>query len=124
MKTTTLTIGVVSDIYEAGRTEDGEAFTAEVYRVVAEDRDGNRWVHQSRFAGCKVIFHEEEGYNAFRDIRPQALAAAEALCAKVKAARAINLQYWSEDRPAYGSKAYEAYGQANDVAYEKAQTYD
>ena len=31
----------------------------------------------------------------------------------------INTKFWREDRPVYGSKAYQEYGQADDVAWEK-----
>ena len=110
---------IASDLYYAGRTEDGREYHAEVFYVLAEDKAGNRWSHNARFAGCKVEFDYEDGINRFFDVRPEATAAAERLLARMKAAGRINLAHWTEARPCYGSSAYEAYGQHDDIAWEK-----
>lgn len=118
-----LTFAVVSDLYLAGRTEDGLDYTAEVYFVQAEDAQGNRWNHRARFVGCKV-HHDDEGfgYVHFEDIRDDAKAQADRLLARIHAARgAINLAHWDEARPAYGSAAYQDYGQYNDWMEEQQE---
>jgi hypothetical protein len=115
---------VASDIYLAGRTEDGENFTAEVYYVVAEDERGNRWSHFSRFAGAEAS-RDEDGFWHFADVREAARAEAERLLARVEAAGSpLNFDHWFGMAPAYGSFAYAAYGAADDLAAERAERFD
>ena len=61
----TYSFEIVSDLYQAGRTEDGDAYTAEVYYVMAEDEDGNRWQHFAAFPGCEVSVDPEDGFQVF-----------------------------------------------------------
>jgi hypothetical protein len=117
MLVTQLDLGVVPDLYSAGLTEDGEDYIAEKYYILAEDQHGNRWTHGKNFLGAKRC-EDEDGFG-YEDVREVALAAAEKLLQKIRSAGAIDLDYWHEDRPAYGSAAYCAYGQADDVAWEK-----
>jgi hypothetical protein len=113
-----LIFGVESDLYVAGRTEDGCDYTAELYFVVAEDDNGNRWRHRDTFAGCRVM-DDEEGERHFVDVRASAEASAQRLAlASERAASTIDLAEWVELRPVYGSAAYVAYGQFNDWAEE------
>lgn len=115
---------VVSDLYLAGRTEDGEDFTAEVYYVVAEDERGNRWAHVSRFAGAEAS-RDEDGFWHFADVREASVAEANRLCARIEAAGGvINHAHWSSMRPAYGSAAYVAYGRADDWQAEQRERHD
>ena len=113
-----MNFGIGSDLYVAGRDEDGREFHAELFYLVAEDNSGNRWAHASTFPGCMVEdWNDEDGGSgrAFNDIRPQAQADAQALLARIQAAGGqINLDHWREMRPAYGSAAYIDYGQFDD----------
>tara|TARA_R110000868_G_scaffold278108_1_gene537916 strand:- start:52 stop:441 length:390 start_codon:yes stop_codon:yes gene_type:complete len=119
LKTADLDVCVVDDAYCAGVTEDGENFIATVYRVVAEDATGARWVHEASFRGTKRVV-DEDGIDHFPDLRAAALAAAERLCARVTAAATINLDHWRSTRPCYGSAAYVSEGQeAVDVHFER-----
>lgn len=113
---------VASDLYVAGRTEDGRDYTAEIYMVIAEDQRGNRWVHRDMFQGCEAG-HDDEGWPYFADIRGTAQAAAETLRARIVAAGgAVDLgQYWTATRPAYGSRAYIEYGQYDDWIEEQEE---
>jgi hypothetical protein len=112
-KATNLTFEICSDLYVAGRTEDGFDYTAEVYFITATNARGDRWRHGTAFPGCNVE-KDEEGYNHFGDIREQAHAQAQALMNRMIARGTINLEHWREDRPVYGSNAYVAYGQYDD----------
>ena len=114
----TYDIEVTADLYDAGKDEDGRPFYAEVYYVVAEDDDGNRLRHNVSFPGALRM--EGHDFVAFHDVRKEALAKAERLAARVRAACLLDTQHWSETEPAYGSKAYLAYGQADQVARERA----
>lgn len=98
---------ITSDLYQAGRQEDGVPFIAEVYFVQAEFADGRRLDHQARFPGCKVE-HDEEGCPHFADTRDDAqLAAGRLLDRILQAEGAMNPAYWREGRPVYGSAAYD-----------------
>lgn len=115
---------VVSDLYLAGRTEDGEDFTAEVYYVVAEDERGNRWAHVSRFAGAEAS-RDEDGYWHFADVREASVAEANRLCARIEAAGSpLNFDHWFGMSPAYGSAAYMAHGAADEVQAERRERFD
>jgi hypothetical protein len=104
-----LEVGVCSDLYVAGRTEDGEQYTAEVYRVAVGFANGEVYVHRVSFPGCEVE-KDEEGIQHFGDIRVQALAKAERLKARVENAlasgKALDMSNWVYHRAIYGSRAY------------------
>ena len=116
------TVEVGSDVYIAGRDEDGYDFTAETYHVSVTNTYGDRLRHRTTFKGA--VAHETEyGVGqAFEDVRPQALAQATRLADRVRAAlaagQALNPALWQQDRPVYGSDAYVAYGQDEDNAWE------
>jgi len=116
--TKTLDLGIVSDIYSAGFTTDGDEFIAERYFICAEDKDGNRYAIGG-FNGAKKVYDDEDGEVFFKDIREEAKALADRLLVRIQEAGVINTEFWREDRPVYGSKAYQQYGQADDVAWEK-----
>lgn len=116
-----LTFDVNSDLYVAGRTEDGFDFTAEVYFVTATDARGNRWRHGTVFPGCRVA-RDDEGYDHFADIREGAMAEAKRLVSRIEAAGGkINPQHWREDCPVYGSAAYIEYGAQDDWMEEQRE---
>lgn len=120
MLTNTLEIGIGSNLYQAGYTEDGHPFTAECYFIVATDVDGNRWTHTHTFAGARTEC-DEEGMDHHIDVREEAMGRAEALLARIAAADEINIDRWVTADPAYGSRAYQDYGQFDQVARERAQ---
>lgn len=109
-----MNITVSSELYDAGRTEDGQVYAAERYLVWAEDIDGTRYEHRSAFNGCRVSVCEEDGYNCFEDIREEAKELAEKLAERVRdhlaADGALNMAYWHEIDPAYGSASYISQG--------------
>lgn len=110
---------VVSDLVKFGITEDGEDYIGESYHVVAQDDAGNRWAHDYAFTGVKV--HNGEDYRYFEDTRIEAESSALALMERIKASGITSLEdrdHWHPDRPAYGSKAYQAYGQRDDYMEE------
>jgi hypothetical protein len=115
-----LFFSVDADLYVAGRTEDGEDYTAEMFFVTAEDENGNRWRHRDTFAGCRVV-HDDEGYPHFVDVRAAAQTSAEEVKLRYERATRFDLENWHEARPAYGSTAYLVYGQFNDWAEEQAE---
>ena len=116
--TKTLDLEIASDIYSAGFTTDGDEFIAERYFICAEDKDGNRYT-LGDFNGAKKVFDDEEGEVHFQDTRETAKASANRLLVRIQEAGVINTEFWREDRPVYRSKAYQEYGQADDVAWEK-----
>ena len=116
IETKNLEIDVVSDLYSAGFTIDGDEYVAERYFIVAQDSAGNRW-SLGCFCGAEKVLQEGEAF--FKDIREEARASADRLLARINDKGVIDTQFWREDRPVYGSKAYVQYGQAEDVAYEK-----
>lgn len=103
---------VTSDLYVAGRTEDGEDYTAEVYLVVVGFADGTRWAHKHTFPGCKVEEYDdgEQWGTCFNDIRASAKMEADHLCFRVeqavKAGKALDDSCWYDYYPEYGSSAY------------------
>ena len=100
-----LSFSVESSLYEAGITEDGERFIAEMYYVVATDRDGSRYIHTHAYKGARV--YETDDAIGFEDVRQQAEAAVNKLLNKiVRSGGRIDLGVWAVDRPAYGSAAY------------------
>jgi hypothetical protein len=105
-------VSVCSDLYVAGRTEDGEMYTAEGYLVCAEFADGSVYAHSERFKGCKIEewADEDDHGTAFVDIREEQKAKAEKLAARVNqcvaTGRKLDPQFWTFHRTVYGSSAY------------------
>lgn len=120
-------ITVFEDVANFGPTEDGAPYTAPVYCVMAQDAKGNRWVHELTFPGCKRYATTVEGelFVRFEDRRQIAQARATELASRVRKALAaggqINLDYWVETFPAYGS---EAFSNEEMIAWEKEREYD
>ena len=113
-------VSIVSDLYHAGYTEDGESFVAERFFVQVTVPRGDRYRHRLHWNGCEAEY-DEEGYPHFGDIRSEARQSAQRLIDAIYVKGAIDLEFWHQDRPAYGSLAYQDYGQADDLAWEKAQ---
>jgi hypothetical protein len=115
-----LEFAVVSFLKHFGYTEDGESFVGEVYQVLAEDSNGNRWAHYHTFPGVLVLTHPEEGFNIFEDRRKPAKSAADALLAKIVASGLDTVEgraKWVAAEPRYGSKAFQEYGDIYDAIF-------
>lgn len=107
-----LEIGVASDLFNYGMTEDGEAFIAERYYIEAEAPNGQRWIHTARFDAAKRIEGGEDcdGMVYFQDLREEASSKAEALALRIRlftfVGGKLNPMHWTETDPRYGSNAY------------------
>lgn len=118
---------VQADLFQAGYSDDGAPYTAEVFFVMAEDARGNRWSHAARFPACVAEHYNDEGGSgtAFHNVKADAEARVERLRARIEAAvyggAALDLTYWNEERPCYGSAAYQAYGQYDDWCAERLE---
>lgn len=78
--------------------------------VIAEDADGNR---RSFFVGAARWEQE---------VLPEAEKMAAALNVRMaKGKMPVAFDTWQHHRPCYGSKAYEQYGAADDMAWEREQ---
>jgi len=103
-----------SDLYVAGITEDGEDYTAEVYCVIAELRNGERFAYPESFLGCTAGYDPDFG-PTFEDVREEAKAKCQAIIDSNP-----SLEGWETLQPAYGSQAY-----ASDPQWEDAlRAYD
>ena len=111
---TTYTATAISDVYNAGRSCDGHPFIAEAFYVIMSNDRGTRFRHTATFKGAELVVCEETGEANFADLRQEARAKAERLADRVNAALAsgkgIDLAYWREIDPAYGSEEYVAQG--------------
>lgn len=99
-----------SELYRAGRTEDGEEFIAERFFVSVTFADGSRYAHGLMLAGAECHVDPEEGIVYFEDIRPAARAKLERLIARIQAVGTIDLAHWDEITPVYGSAQWEGQG--------------
>lgn len=116
-------VGVRGDLYEGAVNEDGERPTEEVFYVLLEDADGNRW----RSARCWTT--EAHWQQTWVDGVLHVAAAELALCharvvEKVLAEGKVDPRIstkWRLTDPMYGSLAYEQYGQANEVRREREE---
>jgi hypothetical protein len=107
----TFTAEVVADIYNAGRTEDGEIFTADRYFVSVSNDYGLRFRHNVFFNSVeRQVVSEDDNWIHFEDKREAARGRAERLAARVNNALengyVLDPAHWYEDAPVYGSDAY------------------
>lgn len=107
----TLRIAVISDLFNAGLTEDGRRYDAERYCIMAEDENGSRWVHPQYFNSTEVEYTEEDGFPYFPDMREEAQAKAEVIASEtrqfIRSGGKVDLDSWLPTDPAYGSGAYQ-----------------
>lgn len=94
------------DLYDAGTTEDGTPFTAEVYQVFIERLDGHRIALTSKTWWTAPSEVSPDGFNFFGDLREEMKAEAEAVVNRIEDKGVINLDHWEEVYPAYGSAYY------------------
>jgi hypothetical protein len=99
-------VGIRTELYKAGITEDGEEYSAEQYYIILEKADGERYAHFMSFKGCDAGF-DEDGIPYFVDTRNIAMKDAETLLNRIQAKGQVNLQYWKEIDPEYGSLAFQ-----------------
>jgi len=97
---------VASDLYCAGYTEDGSKRYAECYKIVIQREDGHRISLNSKEWYTITRNVSEEGFVYFTDEREKCRFAAEKLVASIEKKGVINLDYWTEIEPAYGSDWY------------------
>ena len=107
-----------SDLKDYGRTEDGTPFIGEVFFIEVENKRGDRWRLNRSFDGVRKE-QWEEGV-VYMDARPAARAQCEKLVDAIKRKGVIDIQRWYQAPCAYGSEAYMDYGQAEELAWEKA----
>ena len=110
---------MMSELKSYGYTEDGEEFIGEVFYVIVESDRGDRWTHNRWYDGVEVS--SSEYGTCFQDTREWAHLRCESLIDAITTVGWVDLDNWSESRPAYGSQAYLDYGQADDLAWENAQ---
>lgn len=111
-----------ADLKKYGVTEDGEDYIGDCYYVGLEDKYGNRWRHSYAHDGV-IVVSDEDGIG-FCDNRERARDDCRRFIDKIQCAGEVDLQYWIEDRPVYGSLAYEQYGQDDDIAWEREREND
>ena len=121
----TYTAHVITDLYHAGYSWDGQSFHAEQYYVVIENDRGRRFSHTATFKGTQRFVCDETGEPCFPDRREEARTEAERLCARVNAALEagtdLDPDYWVETDPAYGSEEYIAQGTEAQRAFAERQ---
>ena len=101
-------IEVVSRLYKAGVSEDGEDFIAERFCVVAELSNGQRFEHCHFFNGAR--YDEDEWGWGFVDVRKEAKAEARKLARQFVGVTGLDFADWFEVDPQYGSQAYQLQG--------------
>lgn len=91
-----LKFSVQSDLVQVGtHFEDGEPIIRQCFYVRAEAEDGRRWVHQRSFCTAQGPADPETD-----------MARAEMLCSRIEEVGIIDLRFWDEVDPRYGSPAY------------------
>ena len=99
------TIEITSDLFNAGMSEDGEYYTAEMYFITATRKDGKCLAHNQRYHSARAV-DNGDGCMFFVDNRKEILPIVEALCSRIKASGVIDDTYWTEIEPSYGSEYY------------------
>ena len=109
MATRTLTpedkVFVWADLYDAGVTEDGTHYSADVYYIIIERLDGHRIAHNKRWFTAPGSV-SPDGFMFFGDLREEMKAEAEAVVSHIENKGVIDLDYWDEIDPRYGSDYY------------------
>lgn len=108
---------VASDMVNAGLQDDGTPYISETFYVMLEDAHGNRYKHYHLFPAT-VVTKDEDGETLFISDKKQAEERAAQLLSRIKSRGKINMNFWRQGRPVYGSAAYIEYGQSNDLELE------
>lgn len=124
MSIPTYHVGVMSRLYEGALTEDGERGTEEVFHVLIEDvEEGHRWLSKKCWtteAHWQRTYVDGRWHGAAEDLALRHASIVERVLAEGKVDPRKSPK-WSRTSPCYGSKAYEAYGQAEEVMWEKKE---
>lgn len=110
MKTSNIQFCVGSHLYQAGRTEDGDALTAVSYYAVATLNDGTRYAHDKSFSDTEFVKDDDHELGGYFSSIDDAQESAEKLVARIQAAKEINLDHWDLIEPVYGSSQYDNQG--------------
>jgi hypothetical protein len=103
-----------SNLYSAGRDEDGEEIYGESFKVVVEFEGGEAYCHEQAFPTVKLEAVWCDDINEMvlgNAINPEEQKAkAERLCARVlrhvEAGGKIDMDHWTFYRTVYGTQAY------------------
>lgn len=100
---------IASDLYTAGIQDDGHPYIAERFHVSITTPEGYRFRSRAFWLSAAQCFDEEGGLH-FANVRHEAESQAQAACDAVLASGLADLDLgdWTEERPAYGSEAYQA----------------
>lgn len=102
-----------SDLYIAGRTEDGDEITGQAFYAYVELADGTRYAHNKSF--CDTAWEDYDfgdldmgdcPAGCYQRDDGEAEAQCAALVETIKAAGKINVTHWNLVEAAYGSDAY------------------
>jgi hypothetical protein len=103
---------VVSDLYEAGRSVDGEMVYGENIYVMIEFPNGRRMKHFKNFKSHEMKYCDEIGEPYFVNSMDEMYSEAKRLCDRIsqyiKNGGILDSVYWTDIDPAYGSEAYES----------------
>ena len=109
-------VELVSDLYEAGRRDDGHPYVSERYFAQLTNSNGRRWRHNFAVSGAINLGYDDETGEGpyYQDNRVEAQAKVGNLVARIEAHLAaggsVNFDHWYEVRPAYGSDEYISQG--------------
>lgn len=104
-------VGVVSDLFDAGRDNEGRSFIAERFFVeLVNIKTGRRWRHHLAINGAKREICDETFEPYFVDLSEGAVARLQRLVGRVQdrlaAGGCLDATQWDEVDPVYGSDEY------------------
>ena len=104
-------VGVASDLFDAGKDQEGRSFIAERFFVeLVNIKTGRRWRHHFAINGAKREICDETFEPYFVDLREGAVARLERLAIRVHERLAeggrLDETQWDEVDPVYGSDEY------------------
>jgi hypothetical protein len=102
-------VDVTSDLYNAGLNDDGTEYHAEVYLVLVEFSNGERWAHNTTFRSAKKEY-DEDGYPHYADLRAEAREQAcflrDRILKAIGEGKILHKEHWHKYYPVYGSVAF------------------
>lgn len=98
-----LMIYLMDEIYEASRNEFNEIRTGTTYIICAEDNKGRRFFLTDSAISTDSTWEDE--ITAIKDKQAKRIAKIENHLA---AGKHLNLKYWHEGEPSYGSQSWDA----------------
>ena len=111
------------EMHSFGKTEDGEDYTGNVVKIIAESTNGSRWEYKEAFPTiepCEVDMVEDGVFcgtrTDFIDISDEVDAKVQKTISDIKetlaAGQSLNMDEWHEISPSYGSNAHAQVGDA------------